>query len=87
MLTNQNYTYFGNKFQFNPNKLFIQKRLFTFLGKQMNPYNQDFKRSKENFEDFEKSIRWCSYRQNIKNLKNSKNRFFSSDASKFIVIF
>jgi hypothetical protein len=84
LITNQKYSFDKNKYRFNGNKMAKEKRLLTFLGKQMNPFDVGYDKTNKNFKEFKDSIRWFSYRENIKNLRNSKKRKFSSDASKIL---
>lgn len=85
LITNGRYNLDSNKFRFQPEKMYHQKRLFTFLGKKMNPFEDNLKDIKTNFADFEKSVRWFSYRENIPRLIGSKDRVFLSDASNFML--
>jgi hypothetical protein len=83
LITNQKYSFDRNKYQFDSSNFLVENRLFTFLGKQMNhPEMGDLDKIQKNFDEFKNSVRWFSYRENIKDLKDSKNRKFNSDASK-----
>ena len=81
IITNNKYKFDANIKRYSNENFIHQKRLFTFLGNEMNQVSQHFKDVKINFEDFENYLKWFSYREDIPNLVNSERKKFKSDAS------
>lgn len=74
----------SNKTEINIEQFLNERKLFTFFGKELNSVDLSYQDAGINFDDFFKSVKWFSYRQNMKNLVNSENRIFHSDASIFL---
>ena len=85
--TNKKYNFDSHKTEINIEQLLTERRLFTFFGTEINSFELSNKDIKTNFENFFKSVKWFSYRQNMKGLQLESQRQYHTDASKILYFF
>lgn len=86
IITNTKYSLSKTK-KYSRKKILSKQGYITLLGGKIMGFEIGLAKAEARLAEFERHVRWCSYREGMKSLNGSKGKVFKTDASRVLLLF